>query len=654
VWTLDQQAAYAKQGQWPTQGNIDPNLFIENLFSTYVYSGNGSTQTITNGINLSANAGLVWLKGRNIGSNNVFLDTIRGVNSSISSNNTDGAINPAGGYVSAFNTNGFSLGSNITANGSTYTYASWTFREQPKFFDVLTYTGTGAVQNIAHNLGSVPGCIIVKKISGDGDDWGVYHRSLGATYKINLNNTDVPALSTGYWNNTEPTSSVFTVATSGITNQSGATYVAYLFAHNAGGFGTSGSENVITCGSFVQSGDTTITLGYEPQWVLIKQTNAGGDNWKIWDTMRGWSHSTYGELYPNTSAGEPSGNGNYSFPTATGFVVKSGWLTNGTYIYMAIRRGPMAVPTLGTNVFSPVARVGTGTITTVTAGFNPDLAISAKRTSGEYMPLVDKLRGTPPALFWQQGKTDAENTSYATQWFTAFTNTGVIVGPDTGGGQAVNASGQSFIQYYFQRAPNFFDIVCYTGTGGATTQTHNLGVVPELIVVKSRSASGSWAVYSAALGNTGIMFLDTTAANAGPDTQWNSTTPTSTVFSIGSSSEVNFSGRTYVAYLFATCPGVSKVGSYTGTGTLTTINCGFTGGARYVFIKRTNGVSNWVMWDTSRGMVAGTDPSISSNYQGAEINGNSVYTITTGFQLLASPVEDVNTAGGNYIFLAIA
>jgi hypothetical protein len=107
-------------------------------------------------------------------------------------------------------------------------------------------------------------------------------------------------------------------------------------------------------------------------------------------------------------------------------------------------------------------------------------------------------------------------------------------------------------------------------------------------------------------------------------------------------------------YLFATAACVSKVGSYTGTGTLTTINCGFTGGARYVLIKRTDSTSDWLMWDTARGMVSGTDPSISSNYQGAEINANSVYTIATGFQLLASPSADVNTNGGSYIFLAIA
>ena len=98
----------------------------------------------------------------------------------------------------------------------------------------------------------------------------------------------------------------------------------------------------------------------------------------------------------------------------------------------------------------------------------------------------------------------------------------------------------------------------------------------------------------------------------------------------------------------------SKVGNYTGNATLTTINCGFTGGARFVMIKRTDTTSNWFVWDTARGMTAGTDPSVPLNTAAAETNANSVYTIATGFQLLASPSADVNTNGGSYIYLAIA
>ena len=118
-------------------------------------------------------------------------------------------------------------------------------------------------------------------------------------------------------------------------------------------------------------------------------------------------------------------------------------------------------------------------------------------------------------------------------------------------------------------------------------------------------------------------------------------------------SETNVSGDKYVAYLFASCPGVSKVGSYTGTGATQTINCGFTGGSRLVLIKRTDSTGNWVIWDTSRGMVAGTDPRLELNTTNAETNANWVYTTTGGFQIVTSDAN-VNASGGSYIYFSVA
>ena len=108
-----------------------------------------------------------------------------------------------------------------------------------------------------------------------------------------------------------------------------------------------------------------------------------------------------------------------------------------------------------------------------------------------------------------------------------------------------------------------------------------------------------------------------------------------------------------MAYLFATCAGVSKVGKYTGTGATQTISCGFTGGARWVMVKRTDSTGDWYVWDTARGMVAGTDPSLTMNNVAVESNANSVYTTTGGFQIV-STAADINASGGTYIYLAIA
>ena len=118
---------------------------------------------------------------------------------------------------------------------------------------------------------------------------------------------------------------------------------------------------------------------------------------------------------------------------------------------------------------------------------------------------------------------------------------------------------------------------------------------------------------------------------------------------------VNGSGGTYVNYLFATCAGVSKVGSYTGNGTTQTINCGFTGGARFVLIKRTDATGNWYAYDTARGMTTLTDPylTLDSSATGAATLG-SVTTVSTGFALNSAILAAINVNAGTYIFLAIA
>ena len=285
IWTLTQQAGYKQQGVWPTAG-LTAN-YIEDVFSTYLYTGNGSTQTITNGIDLSTKGGLTWIKGRSGATGHRLTDTVRGVTKSLASNsNTAEATESTG--LTAFGTTGFTIGADADYNTSAATYASWTFRKQPKFFDVVTYTGTGVARTVAHNLGSVPACIIVKRTNTAGFDWLVYHISTGNTNRLLLNSIVAEDASTSYWNNTTPTSTVFTVGTDVNGNASGATYIAYLFAHDAGGFGLTGTDNVISCGTFTTngSGGATVSLGYEPQWVMTKSNTTQSD-WRMFDNMRG-------------------------------------------------------------------------------------------------------------------------------------------------------------------------------------------------------------------------------------------------------------------------------------------------------------------------------------------------------------------------------
>jgi hypothetical protein len=632
--------------------------YIEEVFGAWLYTGTGATQTITNNVDLSTNGSLVWIKGRSGTTGHRLTDTVRGATKSLASETTAVEATESTG-LTAFGTTGFTIGADADYNTSSATYASWSFEKQTKAFDVVTYTGTGSARTIAHNLGSAPGCIFVKCTSTGSQDWVVYHRSLGATKFLILNTTAAEGIQSTRWNDTAPTSSVFSVGGAPSTNSSGESYVAYLFAHNAGGFGLTGTDNVISCGSYTGNGSTTgpvVTLGYEPQWLMIKNSSSAGDNWVILDSMRGTGNppNNGSFLFPNASTGETPTNGVNIF--ATGFEPASTAGTinqfGETYIYIAIRRGQMKVPTDATTVFGINARTGTGANATVTGSAGVSDAVLVKnRGSAVASLLAARLTGTrylvpsTPAAQVSAGNTILQ----ANPWDVM---DGVKVGTTS---TITNASSNTYINYLFKRAPSFMDVVCYTGTGSATTQAHNLGAVPELMIVKGRSNASNWRTYDATTGATKYMRLNATDAPTVDSTTWNNTAPTSSVFTVGTDSNVNTSSNTYVAYLFSTCAGVSKVGSYTGNGSTQTINCGFTGGARFVLIRRTDSTGNWYVYDTDRGMTVLTDPYLFLDTAAAEAATlGSVTTVSTGFALNSAILAAINVNAGTYIFLAIA
>jgi hypothetical protein len=635
---------------------VVPN-YIEEVFSTYLYTGNGTTNNIVNGIDLSTKGGLVWFKSRSYANEHALFDTARG-NASLLCSNITNAANPYGtpNVLTSFNSNGFSLGQDNYGwvNSDTFSQVSWTFREQPKFFDVVTYTGNDAAsRNIAHNLGSTPGCIIIKNTSYSGAQaWVVWHRTQNDKY-LQLWKTDAVATDGGSFYPSLPTSTNFTIGPAGAVNDSSSNYVAYLFAHDAGGFGLTGTDNVISCGSFTSSaiGTATVNLGYEPQWLLYKGSN-GVTNWSIVDNMRGFvagaANANTKYLNANSSAAEldtaPVGI------TSTGFTYDSA--ANITFIYIAIRRGPMKVPTVGTSVFYPTTYTGTGSARTFSGfGFPPDMELSLTRGSGDGNgpEIYDKLRG--PRVRILTAQSDAEFTT--TESVTMLQD-GISVGATTH--SYINFNGYTKVLYAFKRAPSFFDEVCYSGTGSNTTQTHNLGVAPELMILKQRSGGGQdWPVYASPLGASNVLILNSTAASTSLGTVFNSTAPTSTVFSLGTNNSSNSSGINYVIYLFATTAGVSKVGSFTGNGSSQTINCGFTGGARFVLIKKTSGTGDWMVSDSARGIVSGSDPYLELNNTNAEVTGEDwLDTDSTGFVVNEVSGSNANTNGATYIFLAIA
>jgi hypothetical protein len=429
----------------------------------------------------------------------------------------------------------------------------------------VTWTGDGTAtssKNIPHNLGSVPACIIAKNITSS-TDWAVYHQNTGigtaARIALSLNST---SQSTGNTNvltsdtefNLEQT--LWTYAGSNDFNVSGQTYVAYLFASDAGGFGDDGDESIIKCGNYTGNGAASnpITLGFEPQWILLKRTDIAGD-WGIIDTMRGWSYDTEGVLKPNTSGATDNGNteGN---PTATGFDIGNGNYNINTrnYIYIAIRR-PMKTPESGTEVFNPdLADASVAPLWE--APFPVDLGMYAKRDSSTATFYAGtRLTGTGRLSTWN---TAAEVTDGSFKW-------------DYMDGWFNNAFTDSqYLGYGFKRATGFFDVVAYTGNESTRTINHNLGVAPEMMIIKARESlfpyEAGWVVYHSAISPADSIYLSQNGSSSGASFQFASTEPTSSVFTLGSAIDVNMSGKDFISYHFATLAGVSKVGSYTGTG----------------------------------------------------------------------------------------
>jgi hypothetical protein len=478
--------------------------------------------------------------------------------------------------------------------------------------------------------------IMVKRTSGV-EDWIVYHRSTGNGKGTGLNQTNATFTSTAYWNSTTPTDSVFTVGTHDRVNTSGHDYVAYLFAHDEQDFGEDSDEAIIKCGSFTTdtSGNGSVDLGFEPQWILIRKTNSTG-SWGIMDSMRGFTYDgTNKFLFANTNAADT--NNSLWDIRNNGFNLNTGGSTN-TFMYVAIRRPHKpASEFAATDLFAIDTKGGTSpTPPAYVAGFPVDMALhqnvastgdwraQTRLTQGTYLETNNTgsqvTDGNMSAFDYQNGYRDATgttSTSYAWMW---------------------------------RRAKGYFDVVTYTGTGANRTVSHNLGVAPELMIIKDRDGTNHWAIYNSISGATKYNHFNT-AAPATSSTYFNDTEPTSSVFTVGTQSRTNRSTGNFIAYLFASVDGISKIGSFTkASGTDYDVDCGFSSGARLVIIKRTDSTSPWYLFDSVRGInAASTDPYIQLNSNAAQVtNANIVNPLSSGFTAVGG------LTAGDYIFLAIA
>ncbi len=598
---------------------------------------------------VTGKGGLVWIKERTVFQNNVLTDTVRGATKTLVSNATSAEATDTS-HLTAFHNDGFSIANGNEVNHNSQDFVSWTFRKQPGFFDVVTYTGNGGTsQTINHNLGSVPGMIIVKATSA-AKNWEVFHRSTGSTKALYLNETSTPNTGTGHWNDTDPTSTNFTVGSYSNVNESGTTYVAYLFAHDDQRFGTDSDEAIIKCDSYTGTGsEFEVNLGFEPQWLLVKNVNNSSYYWWALDTMRGLDHSETRFLYSNVGNAE-AGGGVYYIPTPTGFTVKgiTGPNNSGNeYIYTAIRRPHKpASEFAATNLFTPTpglnGSVGDKVFSTT---YPVDLHISKQKNATNGWYTFDRLRGGGTYLFTDT--TSSESTIAYQDQFDHMDGVYTSTAWDY----------TSWIGYEFRRVPGFFDVVGYKGQSAEMDIDHNLGVTPELIITKRRNASSgyNWNSWYTGLTNSQYVNLNNDVAVSTDSNLWgtNSTVATDSVFRVGAATTgVNAgTGATHIAYLFATTAGISKVGTYTGTGSDLTVDCGFSNGARFVLIKRTDSTGHWYVMDSVQGITVGNDPALQLNESNAQDTREWLKPDSSGF--IASDYF-LTISGATYLFLAIA
>ena len=323
----------------------------DDYFDIALYTASGFVNTTVSSLGFQPD--LVWLKARDAAFDNGLYDAVRGVQKELISNTTAAETTQSTG-ITAFNSNGYSVGTRF----SSASYASWCWKANgagssntqgtitstvsantTAGFSIVTYTGTGANATVGHGLGVAPSMIIIKNRTGSGvsSGWGVYHTSIGNTKYLALEQTAAAGTSSALWNNTSPTSTVFSLGNEQWVNTNGGSHVAYCFAPVAG---------YSAFGSYTGNGSTDgpfIYTGFRPAWIMIK-ISSSTSGWYIFDVKRNTYNALTSILAANTSGAEATDPGYaYDF-VSNGFKLRNSGgsfnLNGDTYIYAAFAEFP--------------------------------------------------------------------------------------------------------------------------------------------------------------------------------------------------------------------------------------------------------------------------------------------------------------------------
>jgi hypothetical protein len=363
-----------------------------------------------------------------------------------------------------------------------------------------------------------------------------------------------------------------------------------------------------------------------------------------------------------------------SFPTGTGDFNfgQRPFANTPTSGYKSLCTYNLPTPTIqnGANYMAATLYTGTGASQSIANTVNsvslqPDLVWIKSRSAATDHALYDVIRGAQNRL--ESNTTDAavasDNglTAFGSSGFTVNTLAQVNTNAATyvawqwkAGGTAVTNTAGSITSSVSANTTAGFSVVTYTGTGANATVGHGLGIAPSMIIIKQRGSTSDWAVYHSSLTSAAYyILLNTTAAQASGATYWNSTAPTSSLFSVGTATPTNANAATYVAYCFAAIAGYSAFGSYTGNGSSDGpfVYTGFR--PRWVLIKNTSGANVWVIYDTARDVYNVAGKELYPNLSDAEFSSTSLDIISNGFKI-RSTSGGLNANANAYIYAAFA
>ena len=657
-------------------------------FKVVTYTGNsasdnsGTTQTIT-GVGFKPD--WVWIKRRDGTENHYLHDSSRGSTKTIYTNLNNAEYDETNS-VTSFNSDGFVVGGYNGTNNNGETYVAWCWKagggttssnsdgsttstvqaNKAAGFSIVTYTGTGSNASVGHGLGAPAKFIMIKKRSG-ASDWAAF-TAIDNTKYLEPNGTP-PFRTANVWQNTDPTSSVFTLTTGGDTNGGSATFVAYCFAD---------VEGYQKFGSYDGNGSTNgpiVNVGFEPAFVMVKNLDST-EQWLILDNKRNTVNPRNNLLQMNLNAAESTEAGasmnfysNGFQSVGTGGGGGSGQInSNGDkYLYWAIAATAAETPTLESS-FNIETYTGTGAARSVTGfGFSPNFVWLKQRSDADNHTVFDTIRGVQNQLY--PNLTNATGASSAS--LTSFDSNGFSLGTST----ALNDSGEDYVAWTW-KAGDFeptintngsltsfvsananagMSIVKWTGTGANANIGHGLSSTPNFIIMKSATSTGEWLTWHTNYsGGDKYIYLNSNNAVL-TQSQFFNALPTSTVFKIGSHGDINANGETIIAYCFHDVTGYQKFGSYSGSGSDgNSITTGFK--PDFVMVKRTNDSGGWLIFDTKRSDGNPVDDRLEANNSQAEqTNSNNKYiTVSaTGFAANNSDTE-LNASGSTYIYWAVA